>query len=639
VGTTLQERIGPHLPDYEPRAEQEQMADAVRRALGEGRHLVVEAGTGTGKSLAYLFPLAEFLLAEERRAVVSTYTKALQRQLVEKDLPFLKEKVFEPLRFALSLGSENYLCLRRLEQAGTHGLFTEPDEEVERLRRWALRSETGIRERTGWEMWQKVCRESDLCTGRDCRFFTRCFYQQARERERQSHVLVVNHHLYFANLASGQRVLPAFDLAVFDEAHELEDVAADYLGHEVSNFRMRHVLSRILSPQGRGILSRLRWLEASQFTHLGSLVEAARQAADLFFSELSLMLEGPTLRLRQPGSISDPLSEPLVALCREVAALRDASGDEEEKAELEAYALRLAGAAESLRVVLSHELEDHVYWAERAGKRLRLAATPVDVAGMSVFQDLESAVFTSATLATGGSFGYIRERLGLEGAEELLLNSPFDYREQALLYLPRDLPEPNSPGFEDRAVERIEELLGITRGRSLVLFTSHAMLNRAADRVEARGASILRQGEMDSYRLVEEFKRGGVEAIFGTATFWQGIDVPGEALTSVVIVRLPFAVPDEPVTQARAEKLRAQGKDPFTHYQLPQAALFLKQGFGRLIRRSTDRGVVAILDTRITTRQYGRVFLRSLPPCRVTGSLEDLSRFLGTKPAGFETAT
>jgi ATP-dependent DNA helicase DinG len=625
--TALDDILARHIEGYESRPEQQQMAEAAHEAVSGGGRLIVEAGTGTGKSFAYLVPLAEHVLSEEARAVVSTYTKALQRQLIEKDLPLLKEKVYGPLRFALCLGSENYLCLRRLEQSRSHGLFDEDGEEVEALIDWAGETDTGVREGQGPALWRKVARESDICFGKECRHFQRCFYQRAKALERRSHILVVNHHLYFANLASGLRVLPRFGIAVFDEAHELEDVAADYLGLEVSNIRLRHLFNAILSARGRGLLSRLKWLGPSDFAHLSAVLNTAKMGAEKFFDGFPSRMDSQTMRIRQKGFMEDSLSGHLLRLHRELDGLKKASGDEEERKEIAAAAQRSEALAGAVSAILGQELEGHVYWAEAAGRVLRLAATPVDVAGMDVFDQLEAAVFTSATLSTGGSFHYIKERLGLDGAEELLLKSHFDYRRQAALYIAPELPVPGANGYEDRVVERIGDILRITGGRTLVLFTSYSMLGRAYDTVQSDGLVIARQGEADSYRLIEEFRRGESSAIFGTYTFWQGIDVPGEALKCVVITKLPFAVPDEPVVEARMEVLERKGRDPFTSYQVPRAAILLKQGFGRLIRRETDRGVVAILDSRVLKRSYGRYFLNSLPETRITSRLEDIADF------------
>ncbi|GAB4390744.1 MAG: helicase C-terminal domain-containing protein [Thermodesulfovibrionales bacterium] len=627
--------LSPLLPGYEPRAEQSRMAGAVLDALQSSGRLVVEAGTGTGKSLAYLIPLAMYALDGEKRAVVSTYTKALQRQLFEKELPFLREKLFGSLRYALAMGSENYLCLRRLDQARRYGLFTEDAEEVEALLEWAASTETGLRGDiprgmgVGAGLWRRAAREPDLCQGRQCGFSRRCFYQKAKAAERQSHILVVNHHLYFAHVASGGKVLPAFDAAVFDEAHELEGVASGYLGVELSDYKLRYFFDGLLSGQGKGLLPRLKWLDGADFRSLAAMCEAARDASARFFGEVAERAgEAQKLRIREKGFVEDILSAPLMALSAELDSLARASSDEEERAEITALSGRFRASAEALSDILGQGLDGHVYWVERGARAVKLCASPVEVSGFGVFDALEAAVFTSATLSAGGSLSYIKERLGLGGARELLLESPFNYMEQALLYMPRDLEEPGRAGFEEAVIKRVGEILAITGGRTLVLFTSHGLLNRAAGALADRGVEILAQGDSDSYGLLEEFRKNGGSAIFGTHTFWQGVDVPGDALECVVITKLPFAVPDEPMVEARMEALRSRGLNPFTRYQLPQAILLLRQGFGRLIRTGTDRGVVAILDSRMYAKSYGREFLKSLPACKIAVSLAEAAAFL-----------
>lgn len=610
------------------------MAAAVWTTLERRGRLIVEAGTGTGKSLAYLIPLVETVIHDESRAVVSTYTKALQRQLFEKDIPFLTESLYPGLRTALCVGSENYLCMRRLEQAKNLGLFEGDPSETDRLMDWARQTESGIREGTGGPLWHTVSREAEACMGRDCRFANRCFHQKAKERERRSHLLIINHHLFFAHLATGGKLLPEFEHAVFDEAHELEDVASGYLSVELSNLRLRHLMNSIISHQGRGMLGRMPWLSQSELSHISSLVKIARSTAESFFAELERMVGKKTpVRFREPGYIEDTLSAPLRRVNHEIEALGDRSKDEEEKKELGAISLRLKALANASEGLVSLEFEDHVYFAECSARMSRLVATPVDVAGMRVFEPLGSAIFTSATLSTGGNFSYTKERLGLDDAAELLIGSTFNYKEQALLYVDPEMPAPNSPAFEMSVIRRIGELIEISHGGTLVLFTSHSLLNRAYDAIAVEDVTLLKQGERDSYALIEEFRSDDASTLFGTYTFWQGVDVPGDALRCVVITRLPFAVPDDPVVQARLERLEAEGKDPFYHYQVPQAAIMLKQGFGRLIRTNTDRGVVAILDSRIATRNYGKEFLKSLPPAKRTKTLEDIARFFGRETA------
>lgn len=640
----LDDILSKHLKGYEPRTEQLKMLEAIAEALDSGEHLIVEAGTGVGKSLAYLIPLIKWVLDEtdsdpesgvQRRAVVSTYTKALQRQLIEKELPFLKNNIFKNLRFALCLGSENYVCLRRLEQAKNHGLFDMDETEgINKLLRWIKNTSSGIRSdiEVSHSLWQKVCRESDLCYGKDCKRFEKCFYQKAKFIERKAHILVTNHHLFFANVASGWSVLPPFNTIVFDEAHELEDVAADYLGVEISNFILKHLLDSILSPHGKGLLTRLKWLSQNKFSEINTLINIVRMQGDAFFNELSEVLkDSATIRIRKKGFIKDNLSDALTNLTEAIKMLQKLSKDEDEKKEISALATRGDAFVMSLQSILEQKLEDHVYWIQRDGRRLRLAATPIDIATIlktQVFDVASSAMLTSATLSTNGNFEYIKERLGLDNTETLLLHSPFDYKEQALLYIADDINEPKDERYEGTIIGRIREILEVTKGRTLVLFTSYSLLEKAYETIKIEGIRILRQGDMDSYRLLQEFRENRNSVLFGTYTFWQGIDIPGDDLQYVIITKLPFAVPDEPVVEARMEALERSGKNPFTHYQIPQAIIMLKQGFGRLIRTRTDRGVVALLDSRLRTKSYGIHFLNSLPKCKITASLDDIRRYV-----------
>ena len=635
--SSLNKILSARLPGYEHRAGQQSMSRAVADALAGGVHLMVEAGTGTGKSLAYLMPLAEHALSTEARTAVSTYTKALQRQLVEKDLPFVKKHVFADLRFCVSFGSENYMCLRRLGQATTYGLFEEATEEVSALVDWSRRTVSGLRHEVVARpaLWGKVSRQSDMCRGRDCRYFSRCFYQLAKVMERSCHIVVVNHHLYFTDMATGGRVLPGFQCVVFDEAHELEDVAAAHLGVEISNFSVLHLCDSVLSARGKGLLGgRMgRHSKSDGLDRVSAALQVLRAVSANFFGELDGWLDGPSRRVRDKFFIEDTLGQPLRELAAGLEFLGRGSSDEDEKFDIAAITNRCTALAAALQAILAQELEGHVYYAERAGRALRLKASPVDVAPTlraELFGGLDTAVLTSATLATGGQLDYMKGRLGAEDATALVLESPFQYQHQALTYIASDLPEPGSAEYEAGLIGRVAEILEITGGGTLVLFTSHRLLGMAAEAVQDRvkGIELMRQGEADSYALIERLRGGGQAAIFGTHTFWQGVDVPGPALQCVIITKLPFAVPDEPMVEARMESLSRRGLDPFNHYQIPRAAILLKQGFGRLIRTSTDRGVVAILDPRILSRGYGKHFLNSLPTTATSRNLKSIKDFL-----------
>jgi ATP-dependent DNA helicase DinG len=620
-------------PSYEHRPQQVAMGEAVWKALGSRTHLIVEAGTGVGKSLAYLAPLVLWAREENCRVVVATYTKALQQQIVRKDIPFLRT-VLGDFRVALCVGGENYLCLRRFDQMRTGDLYEQGDiEPLNRLFAWSVETRTGLRSELPFEpppgLWAKLCREADLCFNRDCSSYRDCFYQKAKIAEQQAQVLVANHHLFFADLATGGNVLPQHSVVVFDEAHQVEDVATDYLGVEVSNYSVRYLLDNLLSGRTRkGILTRIA-VQDHEAQHARTLVDDLRLSAENFFLNLQDALRTePVIRVRRPGIVPDILSGPLADLKDALLGLTVETHEEE--LEVKAFAGRAAGLAAAIRHNLGQDQDGFVYWAEREGKRTRLVASPIDVADVlreHLFGKLDTAVLTSATLSAGGSFSYIKGRIGLDAPAELLLDSPFDYDRQALLYIAPGLGDQQAEGYQERFDRELTAVLAVTQGRTLVLFTSYGQLRRSAETLRRNMPDLgfLCQGEMPAYRLVEQFKEQPRAALMGTASFWQGIDIPGDALQCVVIAKLPFAVPDEPLIEARMELL----KNPFYEYQVPQATLLFRQGFGRLIRTRTDRGAVVVLDTRIVTKNYGKQFLRSIPKCRITDDREEFGRFFG----------
>jgi ATP-dependent DNA helicase DinG len=620
-------------PSYEHRPQQVAMGEAVWKALGSRTHLIVEAGTGVGKSLAYLAPLVLWAREENCRVVVATYTKALQQQIVRKDIPFLRT-VLGDFRVALCVGGENYLCLRRFDQMRTGDLYEQGDiEPLNRLFAWSVETRTGLRSELPFEpppgLWAKLCREADLCFNRDCASYRDCFYQKAKIAEQQAQVLVANHHLFFADLATGGNVLPQHSVVVFDEAHQVEDVATDYLGVEVSNYSVRYLLDNLLSGRTRkGILTRIA-VQDHEAQHARTLVDDLRLSAENFFLNLQDALRTePVIRVRRPGIVPDILSGPLADLKDALLGLTVETHEEE--LEVKAFAGRAAGLAAAIRHNLGQDQDGFVYWAEREGKRTRLVASPIDVADVlreHLFGKLDTAVLTSATLSAGGSFSYIKGRIGLDAPAELLLDSPFDYDRQALLYIAPGLGDQQAEGYQERFDRELTAVLAVTQGRTLVLFTSYGQLRRSAETLRRNMPDLgfLCQGEMPAYRLVEQFKEQPRAVLMGTASFWQGIDIPGDALQCVVIAKLPFAVPDEPLIEARMELL----KNPFYEYQVPQATLLFRQGFGRLIRTRTDRGAVVVLDTRIVTKNYGKQFLRSIPKCRITDDREEFGRFFG----------
>ena len=616
---------------YEYRPQQVLMAEAVEKSLETGTHLIVEAGTGVGKSLAYLVPLVTWARETNQRAVVATYTKTLQQQLVEKDLPFLRN-VLGDFRYALCVGGENYLCLRRFDQLRMGDLYEQGEvEPLNRLFAWSTMTRTGMRSDLDTELpavlWAKACRQADLCFGKDCSYYKDCFYLRAKAVEQQAHVLIANHHLFFADMATAGNVLPPHRAIVFDEAHQVEEVATDYLGIEISNYSTRYFLDGLLSQRTRkGLLTRLK-VQGHEVQMLRGMIDGLRVITENFFLNLHPFLQKePVLRVRKKKLIPDIITEPLLELQDTLLELPLETQDEE--LEVKAFAARTQALAGAVRTNLEQSAEGFVYWAERENQRYRLVASPVDVAGMlreGLFGRGVPVVLTSATLSAAGSFTYIRTRLGMEATDELLLDSPFDFEKQAMLYIGAGLDDQQADGFQEKFDEELRTLLSITKGRTLILFTSYGQLKKSAERLRKvmPEVSLLCQGEMPAYRLVEQFKDMSNAVLLGTASFWQGIDIPGEALQCVVIAKLPFAVPDDPIIEARMERL----KNPFYEFQVPQATLLFRQGFGRLIRTKADRGAVAVLDSRVMTKNYGKSFLRSIPKCKITDDREEFRKF------------
>lgn len=616
---------------FEQRPQQLKMAEAVGNALDTKKHLIVEAGTGVGKSLAYLVPAVLWAREGNRRVVVATYTKALQQQLVRKDLPFLK-KVLGDFKFALCVGGENYLCLRRFDQLRMHDLFEQAERDpLNRLFEWSTRTRTGLRTELNIEpppgLWAKACRQSDLCFGKECPSHKDCFYQKAKQFEHQAHILVANHHLFFADMATGGNVLPHHKAVVFDEAHQIEDVATDYLGLEVSNFSVRYLLDTLLSRRThKGLLTRLTVRSEELLDAQGMIDEIRMQAENFFLNLGDLLRKEPLLRIRKKSIVPDVLSGQLAALKDSLLSLKVETYEQEQ--EVKAFAARAHGLATAVKRNLSQDLDGYVYWAERDNKGLRLVASPIEIAETlrtSLFGKYETAILTSATLSAAGSFAYIKGRIGLDVSAELLLDSPFDFKRQTMLYVSQDMDDQQAADYQDKFDKELKAILSVTRGRTLVLFTSYGHMRKTAEtlRRDLRDIAVLCQGEMPAYRLVELLKSSPDAVLLGTASFWQGIDVPGDALQCVVIAKLPFAVPDDPLVEARMERL----KNPFFEYQVPQATLLFRQGFGRLIRTRNDTGAVAVLDSRIMTKNYGRWFLKSIPECRVTDKMDEFKKF------------
>jgi ATP-dependent DNA helicase DinG len=607
------------LDAYEYRPQQVEMAEAVWRALHEGGDLIVEAGPGTGKTFAYLIPA----IYSGHKVVVSTGTKNLQEQLFFKDIPLLREIL--PLKFtaAYMKGRENYLCRRRFRIFNQQPLFKVFEEAsfFKEVSAWASRTETGDRSELGgipedYSAWAEICCSRDHCLGAECPDHKQCFLTRMRQTAGQAQVLVVNHHLFFADLAirdSGGEVIPRYKRVIFDEAHQLEEVITAYFGLAVSNYRVEELARDIQ----RGLLTGRKTPADSP----GIVDDLRAKGAQLF----TLFAGEERYRLRE----FNPLVFSLLSdIKRCLNSLRGIMVKRSEQEEIAALIRRTQDLGKDLEFILSQGDPQYVYWCENRGKGVFLRASPVDVwpeLSRRLYPRLETAVFTSATLSTQGGFAYFRERLGLNDAEELILPSPFDMQNQVVIYLPPGLPEPNAPAFSKAAAREIEAILGITKGRAFILFTSYKNMREIYGILKGRlPYRLLIQGEGPKHLLLEEFKQDVSSVLLGTASFWEGVDVPGEALSCVIIDKLPFDPPTEPVTQARIERIADQGENPFYHYQIPAAIITLKQGLGRLIRSTDDRGVLSILDSRILTKQYGKLFLQSLPPAPVVQKREEI---------------
>jgi len=627
--------------NFEFRPQQQEMAAAVARALEEDRHLVVEAGTGVGKSLAYLAPAILFALEHHKKAIVSTHTINLQEQLLYKDIPILKKVL--PVEFEASLmkGRQNYLCPRRLERAlqQANEVFTGPEQsELTRLAEWASTTRDGSLSDLSIEpdpkVWTQVCSEPHICTQKTCGQNVLCFYQRARKRLLAADLLVMNHTLLFMLLGRPDEqeeresgFLFPNDFIIFDEAHTVEQVASRQVGIGISQYGLRSTIQRLYNARTRkGLFIVMR--DANGVRLAAELIDEV----DRFFAVVeakSDFRKGREFRVRVPDFVPDTITGRLSALQARLADVIKRADDEFLKAELQELGRRIRDTRDGIAIFLEQSAREHVYWIERTGKTTQffsLNAAPINVAPVlrrMIFRENCCSVMTSATLSVGRpDLAYFRTRIGGDNAEPLQLGSPFDFRAQMKIYIVKKMPDPRDPGYQKELERWIAHFVEKTDGRAFVLFTSYRDMQQLAAQmqkffVEKEMNLLVQGGGAPRGKLLDQFRSTPCSVLFGTDSFWSGVDVPGEALSNVIITRLPFAVPDHPLIEAKLELVQERGGDAFTEYSLPEAILKLRQGVGRLIRTKTDRGIVVILDNRIVTKPYGRSFMQALPKCPV----------------------
>ncbi len=638
--------IAKQLTGYEFRPQQLEMAEAVASALSSNEHLVVEAGTGVGKSFAYLLPAINLALDTQEPVVISTNTINLQEQLINKDIPFLQQVLPQPFTAALAKGRGNYLSRRRLDSLLTYerALF-DTKTEVENLARiveWVNVTEDGskadLEPQPMFAIWNKVASDTDNCLRQRCPTYETCFYFKARARVNEADLIIVNHHLLFADWVLRKAnpyaaILPEYRYLILDEAHHLEATATEYTSIEFSNARVKRFLDSLCNPQGKaGLFIRF------QSTGSIRLVENAREEANQQFTSILSWLErkgardqghGVTQTINQANFVHNVLDAPLGELQSRLKGLKDAATTEDDQQEIDAHLRRCRELRNDLDIMLSHTLPDYVYWINTSTRgrfaRTVLRATPINVSeelNAHLFEKLDSIIMTSATLATNQNFDYFQGRIGLSRCRELLVGSPFNYQDQVEIHVPSRMPDPRNRAFTQAATAQILNYLKLTHGKAFVLFTSYRMMNEVYEEIqpdlEQLGIDVFKQGAgLSRSAMLTEFRENINSVLFGTSSFWEGVDVRGESLSSVIITKLPFEVPTHPVIEARVKQIEERGGNPFMEFSLPEAIIRFKQGFGRLIRTKTDTGIFVTLDARIKTKFYGKQFLNSLPPCKI----------------------
>jgi ATP-dependent DNA helicase DinG len=614
---------------YEPRSSQIDMAHLIEGALHSGMDAMIEGGTGTGKTFGYLVPL----ILSRKKCVISTGTKNLQEQIYLKDIPLLSRAGLRGIDAVMMKGRRNYLCLYRFDRVFSERLFPAAGGVKKRIERWLATTSFADRAELTWmsdedPLWDELSASSEQCLGSDCPFLENCFLAKLRSRAAEARIVIVNHHLMCADLRIRQggfgEIIPRSQVVLFDEAHSLDEVATSYFGERLSSHQLMDLTSD--------------WRKADRHVEADRAPSSAGHLADITTSVeamLALFTELPG-----KGKINDKLMDklwkgPMVALTRGLSGLNTAGASALDEPELPLLAQRAAEYRNVLEEIFSAADSNHLVWYEKRARSVILHSSPLDVAGPlqeSLYKKVESVLFTSATLTTVGNFDYLRSRLGVQDALEAAYPSHFDFSAQSLLYIPRDLPSPGDASFPDALAPRILDILCRTRGRALVLFTSYNNLNKVFDFLSGRlPYTIFRQGDAPRTALLQAFREDLHSVLLATGSFWEGVDVPGETLSCLIIDKLPFASPSEPIISARIEAIRERGGNPFIEYQVPSAIISLKQGLGRLIRKKTDRGILAILDVRILTSRYGSMFLSSLPRIPLTNEMSAISAFMNAE--------
>jgi ATP-dependent DNA helicase DinG len=666
-------------PEYEHRPGQIDMAEAVLRAFEQKRHLIVEAGTGTGKTLAYLVPAIAAACGSGARVVISTGTKNLQEQLMDKDIPFLKGVLPAKFRAAVMKGRNNYACLHRIKQAENTPVLEGLDQidQFDEVFRWVTKTETGDRAELSnlpenLPFWRHIDARSDTCLGQKCPDFEPCFLTRMRQRATDADIVVVNHHLFFADLALRNgaygAVLPDYSAVILDEAHQIEDVASEYFGAQVSNYQIDDLLYDVggLRLDNSEVERELARISARVQRFTDAFWVSFREGRGLE-GRFALTPPRPSPQAERGWGEVERLLNPSLALPARGEGLKDVDSDvgasdasapyhaldnallrlettldilKDPPPDAENLLRRTRELRFALNFIVRGDDKKFVYWLERRGRGVFLRASPIDVSGLlqdRLFEKVPTVILTSATLSSAGNFRFIRERLGLETAEEMIAESIFDFENQAVLYLPPTMPDPRSPQWGQAAAEEVIKIVNATEGRAFVLSTSNAGMNELYERVASQiDFPCFVQGSASKGALLKKFRETPNAVLFATASFWQGVDVRGEQLSCVIIDKLPFAVPTDPVVAARQRNIEEQGGSSFYEYSVPQAIISLKQGLGRLIRSTSDRGVLAVLDPRLRTKMYGQSFLKSLPPCRITSNIDELSQFFADPVSSFK---